>query len=371
MQDFKILNICSAIGNIGDDASHVGLKTILAKTLAGFRIEKLEIRDFYASEPAHHRKIFDEELAKYINQFDLCFIGGGSYLDYPVIGSTNGPTIDFSDGFLNEIRTKVLISSVSCRAKCASEAADQRLVSYFEKLSSHPTIEILLRNDGSIENLERIGIKRGGLTQILDHGFFIRREDLVAQKLENIPYYCCLNVVSDQLSFHGNNQLFTKKYYFDYIAAVVQVLNTHGFERIVLIPHIYQDLEAIHQVLQRLDRHLISTKIVVSELYQGEYAAMKTFGIYADSALNLGTRFHTNVCSFALNRPTIPISITGRLKALSDSLYSSYDFNDILNNFDSVYDLAKGANKQKIQSSLKDQRMHTLDIFARKLKEFQ
>ena len=62
MDKLKILNICASSGNIGDDASHVGLKRILAKTLPKHSITKYDIRDFYMSEPRNERKIFDDKI---------------------------------------------------------------------------------------------------------------------------------------------------------------------------------------------------------------------------------------------------------------------------------------------------------------------
>lgn len=370
MKNPKILNLCSAIGNIGDDASHVGLKRILATTLSSFSIQKLDIRNFYASEPTQSRRFFDEELASYINQFDLCIVGGGAFLDYPIIDSLNGPTIDFTDAFLDEIRSKVLIASVSCRPKGVSEEADEKVLAYFQKLNSHPNVDILFRNDGSVEHLKSLGIKSDEVKQILDNGFFLQREDLITEQQQQTPYYCCLNVVNDQLSFYGNNKLFTADFYYDYIAELVKKLHLYGFERIVLVPHIYQDLHAIYEVLKRVNRRLISEKIIVNELIQGELAAMKTFGIYSRSALNLGTRFHTNVCSFALDRPTIPIPVTGRLKALSENFDINYDFGEILDDFEKIFESSKGENKNKVKNILVKQKKNTLEHYKCSLSEF-
>ena len=367
MDKLKILNICASSGNIGDDASHVGLKRILAKTLPKHSITKYDIRDFYMSEPRNERKIFDDKIAEYINNFDLCIIGGGAFLDYPITGSINGPTIDLTDDFLRKINIKTVISSVSCRPKAENDRAAMAMSEYLSILQQHPKIELLLRNDGSINHLNELGIESSCIEEIVDHGFFLEQQDVIQSDRKCELFYCCLNVVNDQLLFYGNDKDFSNDYYYQYITNLINRLDRYGFEKIVLIPHIHKDLISISEILSRLSRKLITNKIIVSELSQGERSAMKTFGVYDKSNLNIGTRFHTNVCSFALDRPTIPIAITGRLKALCQSLGIKNSFEEILDDFDKVYQRSCNVHAPHVKKVLVDKKKDTLQIYYDKL----
>lgn len=362
-----VLNICSAIGNIGDDASHIGLKNILDKLFPVYSISKLDIRDFYRSEPAERRRVFDLDLAKHINKFDLCIIGGGAYLDYPIVGSTNGPTIDFKQEFLENLDTKTIISSVSCRPMEHNETYKLVMDEYLTKLQKHPKIELLLRNDGSVKHLASVGISNFSIEEILDHGFFIEPKDLEGPDSFIGESYCCINIVEDQLSFYGNEKIFTEDFYHRYMAGIISAAVSYGFEKIILVPHIFKDLNAIAKVLKFVDRKIISNRIIVKELSQGEESAKKTFGIYYNSELNIGTRFHTNVCSFALDKPTIPIAFTGRVKALCADLGIEYQFEEILDDFSGAYKKSTKINQPHVSSVLSLKKISTVDILSKKV----
>jgi polysaccharide pyruvyl transferase WcaK-like protein len=370
MMAINILNICSDIGNIGDDASHVGLQTIMKEVLPRHNITKLDIRDFYFSQPKSTRRYFDDDLAAEVNKYDLCIIGGGAYLDYPIPGSINGPTIDLTDGFLAKLKTKTLIASVSCRPKSADAKAQEKMSLYLQKLQENENIEILLRNDGSIKHLSKSGFPTEKISEILDHGFFLTSEDTNDSFATKGADYCCLNIVHDQLSFFGNNQHFINYSYYQYMADLISVIARNYFQKIVLIPHIYQDLIAITEILKKLPRKIINENIIIHPCSQGHHNAMVAFGTYNNSAVNIGTRFHTNVCSFTLGRPTIPIALTGRIQALCDDLNVRYDLDDILTNFSSVLTKSWDIENQEIVSLIQKKKENTLDVYKRKLVDY-
>lgn len=370
MKQIKILNICSSIGNIGDDASHVGLKRILKQILPRHSLTKYDIRNFYASEPSPDRKIFDEEMASYINKFDLCIMGGGAFLDYPISNSVNGPTIDLTDNFLKKLDTKTIIASVSCRPKALDYDVEEKMKKYLRKLQNHKDISLLFRNDGSLCHLRKTGFDTENISEILDNGFFLRECDLDARTDPGSANYCCINVVHDQLSFYGNKHFCTDESYYKFSADLIRELEKVGFDKIIMVPHIYQDYIAITEVLKKLDRRITNNKIVVLECSQGERNAMKTFGVYNNSIVNIGTRFHTNVCSFTLGKPTIPIAFTGRLKALCESLQVNYSFSDILSNLEGVLNNCIEVDKPRLANIIASKKTQTLKVYRESLSEF-
>ena len=93
----KILHLASFSGNIGDNASHMGLRKILSELLDFNQINNIEIRDFYKSTSEKYKKYFDETFVDLCNNYDLVIWGGGGYLDYWVPDSKTGSTFDISN----------------------------------------------------------------------------------------------------------------------------------------------------------------------------------------------------------------------------------------------------------------------------------
>ena len=370
MTKLKILNICSSIGNIGDDASHVGLKTILKDVIPNHNITKLNIRDFYSNQPDSKRRYFDRDLAFEVNKYDLCIIGGGAYLDYPITGTVNGPTIDVSDEFIDKLETKTIIASVSCRPKSADVEAGKKMNSYLEKLQENNNFEIFLRNDGSLRHLTESGFSTAKLSEILDHGFFLTNDDTIDSFVTKGEDYCCVNIVHDQLSFFGNNKYFSQNIYHQYMADLIVMIARNYFQKIVLMPHIYQDLIAITEVLKRVPSEIINGNIIIHPCFQGHQNAMIAFGTYKNSAVNIGSRFHANVCSFCLGRPTIPIALTGRIASLCADLNTTYDLDEILTDFGSVLSRNQDIGNQNIMNVIQQKKEHTLAVYRKKLEEY-
>ena len=99
----KILHVASFVGNIGDNASHIGLYSILDVFFSDYDVTALEIRRFYKNYQHADRRQFDEAFVKYANSFDLLIIGGGGFLDYWVENSATGTTLDMDPTLLPKL----------------------------------------------------------------------------------------------------------------------------------------------------------------------------------------------------------------------------------------------------------------------------
>lgn len=102
----NIVHIASHKGNIGDLINHQGFYSLFQNEK--FKITKIELRDFYFSTP--NRKLFNCDLADYINTFDLCIFGGGGFFDVQWPESESGTTLNLSSSFLEEITIPVLFN---------------------------------------------------------------------------------------------------------------------------------------------------------------------------------------------------------------------------------------------------------------------
>ena len=88
----KIIHLASFLGNIGDNASHIGLKKVLDSLVGDYVKEEVEIRRFYANYNKSDSLRFDDDFLKYLQNFDLWLIGGGGYLDNQIKDSATGTT---------------------------------------------------------------------------------------------------------------------------------------------------------------------------------------------------------------------------------------------------------------------------------------
>ncbi len=361
----KILQIASTIGNIGDDASHIGLRSILGNIFPEYSFEQINIRRAYSSYSAQDRLIFDTELVQHMNKYDLCILGGGAFLDHPVNNSASGATIDFSQRAIEAIKTKTIFASIGCRPKSDDPEAKSKIKIYLDAILENEKCSIFLRNDGSKKYLEKCGYKNQRLVQILDHGFFLQKKHL--KRYSETKKYACINLVNDQQNFFGNSSDFTRGDYHKIMREYVIGLLKSDVERIYLVPHIPSDLIEIANFMQTLNQKIVNENITVASLEQGEGAAKSIFGLYAGSQVNIGTRFHTNVCSLALGRPTIPIAITARINELYDSIGGTSGISRFTNNIqNNIFDtISRKINN--VQSRINIEREYTRSTYINTL----
>ena len=176
MRTIKILHVASFTGNIGDNASHLGLYNVL-KTVLGDRldIEQVEIRRFYKKYSLADKMNFDLEFTQKANAKDLLILGGGGFLDYWVPNSETGTTFDMSDEILDKLIVPTLFVSVGCMPhQPVPEGNIDKFHHFLQKVGSKKNMRIAVRNDGSILEIKRLfGSEfEGIITEILDNGFF-------------------------------------------------------------------------------------------------------------------------------------------------------------------------------------------------------
>jgi len=318
----NLLHIASFIGNVGDNASHMGLANILAGAFQEEpRIEKLEIRKFYKNYQLSDKLAFDEDFASYANSFDGVIIGGGGFLDYWVPNSSTGTTLDLAPTVLNKIRRPLIISSVGALPHQAIPDGNiARFKNFLDAALSQENISIALRNDGSHENIrDNFGTQYSeSLHLILDNAFFYSpplRERLIEHD------YVAINLAPDQLNMLSNirGAVDHDDFYRQIRRVVEYCIEALGLH-VVLIPHIQADLKAIVRLLDSLESFTARTMVSVAPCLQGDAGSEQLFSIYRNSRFVLASRFHANVCSAAMLKPTIGIAVLDRVGFMYDSI---------------------------------------------------
>lgn len=318
----RILHIASFSGNIGDNASHIGFYKILNAYLDNFELNQIEIRKFYKNYKKSDALSFDNAFIKLMNSYDLCLIGGGGFLDYWVPNSMTGTTIDIDPMLIQKINTPTLFTSIGSNPhKIIPNDNIKKYKFFLEKACANNNIKFAFRNDGSINSIKRdIGvIKNSCFYEILDHGFFFdvdkEYESIVKSK------YVAINITEDQLEMQSQNRgEIDKPNYYKELSQVINYIISKLNLQIVLVPHIYSDLNAISSLLKFLDDDTIRNNVSVAPCVQGDDGTNQLFSIYKKSEFVIASRFHANVCSLAMGKKTIGIAVLDRVKYLYEYL---------------------------------------------------
>jgi len=316
----KILHVASFLGNIGDNASHMGFGNILDTFFNNYEITRLEIRKFYQNYCHKDKCAFDEKFIELVNTFDCLIIGGGGFLDYWVKDSITGTTLDMDPLLLKKIKVPMLITSIGCNPnKDVPEGNIEKFTRFLDEILSHSNIKIALRNDGSVNSIRNeIGEKYlEHFEEILDNGFFYQPQNVAALPIQQ--EYVAINVTNDQIAMHSTQRaLIDPSRYFEQLADVVTHIANEKRLKIVFIPHIYSDLKAISELLLKVDDYIIREHITIAPCIQNDEGANLLFSIYQNSRLVVGMRYHANVCNMAMGKQLIGMAAMERVKYVHD-----------------------------------------------------
>ena len=318
----KILHVASFCGNIGDNASHLGLYAILRRIVGEFTIDQLEMRDFYKNRPPAERRYFDGDFAARANKYDLLIFGGGGFLDYWVENSASGTTIDMTVENLAKITVPTLFASMGSHPhKPVPPGNIEKFRGSLDAICEKKAMRVLPRNDGSIKRINAIldTSKAIRCKEILDNGFFFEPAETGRYTGIEPGKYIAWNITTDQLQMNKNlqQQDAAENFYRNIASTVVSLAKTSDLAH-VFVPHIGADINAIAKLFAYLPDELIRRRIFVAPYGQGDAAARFAFNVYRESHATIGTRFHTNVCSLAMGVNTIGLGVLDRIKYLYD-----------------------------------------------------
>lgn len=307
----NVMHVASFWGNIGDNANHTGMRKILSRyTGYHFRFKEVEIRDFYIMRK---KRKFDDSFVREANRHDLLLIGGGNFFDLWINESATGTTIDIKKEIFEQIKVPVIFFGLGCDPyKGAPEENLAKFRRFLDTLLEAQKCLVTVRNDGSITNLEKyIGKKYAKkVLKVPDGGFFTEVCHCDHPELNPVKKNIAVNLAGDMLpirfqtargpSFIGYNE-FSKE-----IAQTINnILDIQNDVHVIFVPHIYADLKTIGETLELLADEHRRERVTVAPYLQGYMAQNYVFDLYKKVNLVIGMRFHANVCSIALNTPTI------------------------------------------------------------------
>lgn len=313
----KILHIASFLGNIGDNASHFGLINILERFFQNdlLEISRLEIRRFYKNYSLSDRLLFDNALVNKINEFDLTIIGGGGFLDYWVPDSKTGTTIDIDPKLLQAIKKPLLFSSVGALPhKPVPEGNLEKFRFFLDCAFQNDNIQFALRNDGSIDNLKSVlGDSYSNMLHLVCDNAFFYEEPKFEFGLDNAPFII-INTTADQPLMRNNliGKIDSTLYILSLQKTVKHLIENTEYS-IVFMPHIYNDINAIRMVVDGINDYHVRSRISIAPYLSGDNGSHKLFSLYKRSILNVGMRFHANICSLGLGSLSIGLAALDRV----------------------------------------------------------
>ena len=372
----RILHVASHIGNIGDDASHAGLRKVINELLGEVEIDKLDIRKAYQTYNLNDRWNFDSGFVKLANSYDLVIVGGGSYLDYSHPGTKSGATIDIPPELVKKISVPLLICSVSCRPRSKFDTINtDKIQTYLEALTSQENISLLVRNDGSKDCVRRYISSdiADRLTTVLDSGFFYENDGLSYRPCEGD--YISINTTRDQLGFYKRRiGEIDQAAYEQNIAAFVRRMIEETDLNVVFAPHILADLPAINGVLHHLPPYSAASRVAVMPYAQGSYGCRQIYSGYKNSRAAIGMRFHANACGMAMGVPMIGLGATERVVDLFSSLGATSDLVDVTSPdfVDLLYakvnlKISDPADNESLRSVIESARSDTIMNYSKQL----
>lgn len=333
----KVLHVASFNGNIGDNANHNGLRSLIKDILkCKINYDEMEIRRFYQNYTEDDKLYFDLEFVKKANLYDLVIIGGGNFFEIWIENSSTGCTVDMPDFVIESINTKVLFFGLGFdKYKGYSKKTEKRFLHFIEEVNKYSNYLVTLRNDGSIEQfINSYGNNKAYLVKkVYDGGFFVQINSNQNSPLNSNKTNIILSVAIDMpnVRFRTNEKtdaiLDVVEKFSSYI---VQIASDNENIHLCLMPHIYSDLEIISRIINELPDRIRRNRISVGPLLYGMGKEKIVFSYYKMADLVIGMRFHANVCAIGLGKKTIGISSYKKIEDLYRDLKnaSQIDIND-------------------------------------------
>lgn len=304
MHKKKILHFASFIGNIGDNANHNGLYKNLCNKLEDihFTITQEEIRKYFWGQ-----KFFDNKLIELFNQFDLIIVGGGNFFELWVENSRTGTSIDIPIEFLKKIKPPILFFSLGFDIHQGYSSENKLKFSIFlDFLTTESKYLVSMRNDGALYNLNLLyGNKYNSkVLAVPDSGIVLSSQDLNINNGWIKGNTLGINLAGDMINLRYNdNYDKALKVYSEFLKWIIEKYDYN----IIFFPHIFSDYKISFDVLNFLPDSFKRKKVQIAPLASGDDGMKEVFSLYNQCEIIVANRFHSNLCSIALGKPTIGI----------------------------------------------------------------
>ena len=294
-----IFHLASFTGNVGDSANHSSFYSLLEEEMkVDFKVHREEIRQYYNSQRI---KLFNQDFVKEVNKFDLLVIGGGNFFELCWDYSETGTTFDIHLDLLKEIKVPILINAIGIDdSKGSSPENIEKFRSFLDVLFKELDVFFTVRNDGSLEVVEKYFSEyKEKIYEVPDWAFNYHHDLSATTNMK----YIGINVVKDAMEHRYKNVE-----YENFIEGLGNELNLILRETpydLMLLPHILSDVEASLDLIKRIDPTYHRSRVSIAPLLLN--SPLRIFDYYKQCEFIVGMRFHSNICAYTLNVPTLGI----------------------------------------------------------------
>ena len=318
----KIIHLASFNGNVGDMINHIGFYNNIRKYVTSdITIKQIEIRNYYRS---WNEAAFDQNFIDMVNDGDLFVVGGGDFFRIEWDYSLTGTTFNMQNELFDKINIPIVFNAVGVDIIDGNEKNIVKFRTFLENCARKQRCIISVRNDGSYDILKGICTNElmKKILKVPDGGFFTSANYYEHIEIPENKKMIALNITKDR-----NDEVWgtdAEKTYVDFVeelANYISLLLTSNKEYyIVFVPHILSDIEAIYDVLRKIKGVLITTRVSIAPLLNGDITTAEYItDIYRKAYFSICMRYHANISSIAMGTPTIaPIGIDKHIALYKD-----------------------------------------------------
>lgn len=347
-KQIKVMQIASHKTNIGDGANITGFQKIFTEdaATAGFDVS-FHDEEIMEYKPHLGEKDFNSDtFINLANSMDLVVIGGGGFFSAFERFKNTGCHVDFTLETLKKIKTPVVYYALGFAVYYGQAYYNTEKLDLLLRYAQEHNDKILvsLRNDGSFNRLKELSrVDLNGLVSVIpDGGFYVPVIDTPHPELEENRLNFGIQLAGDKapmrfrdkvsFPFRVVRKLLGGRYTIENVNHQTQALkaiarvaewlvNEHN-GNLVLIPHIHSDLAITDRFTHLLPRDLVRFNTQIAGVYRGHEGGRKQFDLYKKLAFSIGMRFHSNVCPFGLETPSIGLVSHDQLDGLYGELGS-------------------------------------------------
>lgn len=340
----KVMQIASHRTNIGDGANITGFQKIFKEDAHDYDVDFIneEIMEY---KPHLGDKDFNsKKFIQHANDMDMVVIGGGGFFSAFERFKNTGCHVDFTLETLDQIKTPIVYYALGFAVYYGQQYHNiERLGALLDYANNNAgNVLISLRNDGSHQRLDKIlnSSRIKNVSVIPDGGFYVPTIDTEHQELEKGKLNFGLQLAGDKAAMRfqegsnlpariarkilGSNwQIETIKEQNRVLKTLADIsewiINEHN-GNLILLPHIHSDLAITDRFTHILPRDLVRFNTKIAGVYRGHDGGQKQFDLYKKLDFTMGMRFHSNVCPFGLETPSIGLVSHDQLDGLYEEL---------------------------------------------------
>ena len=169
---------------------------------------------------------------------------------------------------------------------------------------------LTVRNDGSKRNIKNLlgDFYADKVTEIPDGGFFVRTNyNSAPLELKKDAINLVINLAGDMIETRFAKTINYNEFLNEFARFLTLIFNSVQNVNFVFVPHIFKDLQIIHDVLLNINDEIRRRFVSVAPYLHGMGSEKRIFALYEHAQLTMGMRFHSNVCSIGLNTPSIAL----------------------------------------------------------------